>query len=283
MDTYRVPLTDPLHDDRASLHAFPHKGPSRGEVKSIRRLGLDQSPLLGPGRYQAANRALDLGAPFWSKRRRVGVSNDNKRWQSIPSEVSSYHSARRNLGRSHELFVINDQKTMEMVESLRLPVHGYVVSRDVANLIKSRELRLNTDDQPCQPIQPIQPIQMTQPPPTRRRSAFVRPAPDFCSKSSSPNTTLGLRVNSEISSPGSLDMHHWASRLTQFQCKKCSKPFRSSSELVRHDRVHTGERPFVCVVCTGRFKQRSHLKTHLKRKHSMSSSEADNVIKPKRS
>ncbi|GAB5371624.1 hypothetical protein AAMO2058_001595900 [Amorphochlora amoebiformis] len=53
------------------------------------------------------------------------------------------------------------------------------------------------------------------------------------------------------------------------QCDVCSKTFRSASELNRHSRVHTGERPYPCELCSARFKQKSHLKGHLRCVHSM--------------
>uniref|UniRef100_A0AC34FTX9 C2H2-type domain-containing protein n=1 Tax=Panagrolaimus sp. ES5 TaxID=591445 RepID=A0AC34FTX9_9BILA len=47
-------------------------------------------------------------------------------------------------------------------------------------------------------------------------------------------------------------------------CYICNKDFRRPSDLVRHMRVHTGERPFKCTKCIESFKIKNHLLRHLK-------------------
>ncbi|KAG6926607.1 zinc finger protein 647, partial [Chelydra serpentina] len=47
-----------------------------------------------------------------------------------------------------------------------------------------------------------------------------------------------------------------------FDCPDCGKRFTLSSHLIRHQRVHTGERPFACGVCGKSFSQRSDLGRH---------------------
>lgn len=47
-----------------------------------------------------------------------------------------------------------------------------------------------------------------------------------------------------------------------FACRFCAKPFRRSSDMRDHERVHTGERPYHCAVCGKGFTQSSVLSGH---------------------
>jgi len=48
-----------------------------------------------------------------------------------------------------------------------------------------------------------------------------------------------------------------------FSCSVCCKQFRSNSHLIRHQQVHTGERPYQCAVCDKRFSEPSSVKRHM--------------------
>lgn len=48
------------------------------------------------------------------------------------------------------------------------------------------------------------------------------------------------------------------------QCRYCPKSFRKPSDLVRHIRIHTGERPYQCACCNKCFTVKSTLDSHLK-------------------
>lgn len=50
----------------------------------------------------------------------------------------------------------------------------------------------------------------------------------------------------------------------QFSCITCSRNFSRRSDLVRHERIHTGVKPNVCGLCGKQFIQRSALTVHMR-------------------
>ncbi|OCT67642.1 zinc finger protein 154 [Xenopus laevis] len=50
--------------------------------------------------------------------------------------------------------------------------------------------------------------------------------------------------------------------LRPYKCSACDKSFTVKSNLIKHYRIHTGERPYKCSHCSKSFSRNSHLITH---------------------
>ena len=49
-----------------------------------------------------------------------------------------------------------------------------------------------------------------------------------------------------------------------FECPTCGKKFRTTDDLNKHKRIHTGLKPFKCMFCKDSFYKSFNLKRHLK-------------------
>src|SRR5688572_18338034 len=79
------------------------------------------------------------------------------------------------------------------------------------------------------------------------------------------------RCQRTFSSLKSLRIHlkksHGGKKKKTHSCSECKKEFKTSFHLKRHQRIHSGEKPFKCNQCKMRFSTSDHLQKHEMRMH----------------
>ncbi|XP_072387138.1 uncharacterized protein [Diabrotica undecimpunctata] len=59
------------------------------------------------------------------------------------------------------------------------------------------------------------------------------------------------------------------SKERKYICHMCPKAYYAKNKLTRHLYTHTGEKPFFCTICDKKFNDKSYVKQHIKKAHSM--------------
>ena len=48
-------------------------------------------------------------------------------------------------------------------------------------------------------------------------------------------------------------------------CRFCNKIFSAPCHVTKHERIHTGEKPYSCEICGKTFAEKGNMKAHLAR------------------
>jgi len=83
---------------------------------------------------------------------------------------------------------------------------------------------------------------------------------DSCSTSGHDSSTSGSSTPQPIGSSDSPKSENSSSAMKN--CRYCPATFKSNTDLKRHERIHTGEKPFSCKICHKQFNRKGNMEKH---------------------
>ncbi|CAG5100432.1 Oidioi.mRNA.OKI2018_I69.XSR.g16995.t1.cds [Oikopleura dioica] len=89
------------------------------------------------------------------------------------------------------------------------------------------------------------------------------PTSEYFSDSSSSSAASEMTSGAISSTTGLTHAKAAKGSASSKSCSFCPATFKSNTDLARHERIHTGEKPFECSICHRRFNRKGNMEKHM--------------------